>query len=197
MRYVSAALWRCILYNRWLARGHIDSIVATGAQHITNELKKWVTENKEHATSSITRITVKMMGDKRGCSLARPNHPGWHMSLKAAECGMLVRFATHLVLQLGGVQVFGGALVQAGASLIQYVDQMRAIGVVPAGAEHNNTLASAQVHLAARRACGMPFVPKHHLFAHMTDRRCGLKRRESHTFPPRPARPAPTPQAAR
>eukprot|EP00959_Pyramimonas_sp_CCMP1952_P239911 5013747-Pyramimonas_sp.AAC.1 len=65
MRFSSASLWRLIMYNPWGARGIIDNIAQTGANHLTNELKELKKDNPEQATCTTNRITIKMMGDWR------------------------------------------------------------------------------------------------------------------------------------
>ena len=170
LRYVSACSWRCILYNPWNVVGPVDLLVSSGCVHISNALKLWATENKGTIQCDMKTITPKMLGDRKHFSVANPNHDGGHMSLKAAEAGMLVRFCVDLLMRNGGPARFGLAIIQAGQSLIRYMVVMKQIKVLPTDVQYTEMLQAAQVHLQSCRLCGIAYVPKHHMFAHMTVR---------------------------
>eukprot|EP00959_Pyramimonas_sp_CCMP1952_P170293 3557945-Pyramimonas_sp.AAC.1 len=52
-------------------------------------------------------------------------HPGSKMSLKAAECGLLLPFAMQAVQQFGGTDLHGPYLYPAGESLMQLMTAIR------------------------------------------------------------------------
>eukprot|EP00959_Pyramimonas_sp_CCMP1952_P403015 8444742-Pyramimonas_sp.AAC.1 len=109
------------------------------------------------------------------------------MSLKAAEAGMLVRFVVDLLVKLGGPGKFGLPVICAGESLVRYMSVMREIEVVPTDVQYNDMLNASQVHLTSCRACGIAFVPQHHVLARMTVRTHGLHT-AVHFDPPPPIR---------
>eukprot|EP00959_Pyramimonas_sp_CCMP1952_P407669 8543965-Pyramimonas_sp.AAC.1 len=57
-------------------------------------------------------------------SLAR--HPGCPMSSKAAETGVLLEFATHVLEATGGAQKYGEHFVRAGYRLVRHLNLIRA-----------------------------------------------------------------------
>ena len=105
------------------------------------------------------------------------------MSLKAAECGLMLPFCIDILRKHGGPAVFGRGLLQAGVSLTQILNIIRhqRCVVTPVGKEL--LLDAAQTHLMACAVAGLTYTPKSHLMCHMLDRI------SVEHFPPR-ARPA-------
>eukprot|EP00959_Pyramimonas_sp_CCMP1952_P000645 12455-Pyramimonas_sp.AAC.1 len=85
-----------------------------------------------------------MLGDRKHFGIARPNHDGGHMSLKAAEAGMLVRFCVDLLMRNGGAARFGFPIIQAGQSLLRYMIVMKQIKVLPTEVQYTEMMQAAQ-----------------------------------------------------
>eukprot|EP00959_Pyramimonas_sp_CCMP1952_P022426 471992-Pyramimonas_sp.AAC.1 len=105
--------------------------------------------------------------------LQNTQHPGAHMSLKAAEASSLLGFAILELNKYGGAAVFGTALVGAGGSLKSIIDQLKAAPVIPSPDAMRSIMASLDMHLLSTVASGMALTPKHHLLAHMLHRSGG------------------------
>eukprot|EP00959_Pyramimonas_sp_CCMP1952_P421113 8821663-Pyramimonas_sp.AAC.1 len=75
---------------------------------------------------------------------ANPDHDGGHMSLKAAEAGMLVRFCVDWLMRNGGPARFGLPIIQAGQSPLRYMIVMKQIKVLPTDAQYTEMMQAAQ-----------------------------------------------------
>eukprot|EP00959_Pyramimonas_sp_CCMP1952_P173337 3622240-Pyramimonas_sp.AAC.1 len=88
-----------------------------------------------------------MLGDRKGYSQIQPDHDGGHMSLKAAEAGMLINFVVELLLKHGGINRFGMPLIVAGQSLARCMCAMREIDVIPTNEQYIDMKVATQMHL--------------------------------------------------
>jgi len=112
-------------------------------------------------------------------------HPGKVMSLKAAECGLMLPFSMHLVEKFGGSEVHGPYLYQAGDSLLQLLTLIRGNHLIVHDLERNLLIEHFDMHLRCCLACKISLTPKHHLTVHMICRRAMIS--ECVMFSPTPA----------
>ena len=70
MRYVTASLWRCILYNSWAFPGPLENTIALGAKHVSAELTWWQQHEQIPNSNRIGSITQNMLGARKGCTTA-------------------------------------------------------------------------------------------------------------------------------
>eukprot|EP00959_Pyramimonas_sp_CCMP1952_P408358 8558297-Pyramimonas_sp.AAC.1 len=92
------------------------------------------------------------------------------MSLKAAECGLLLKFSIDMVRRYGGPPVFGDALLKAGISLTQILNIIRLQRCKVSDLGKGMLLEAAQTHLVSCKLTGIDYTPKSHLLCHMLDR---------------------------
>ena len=109
------------------------------------------------------------------------------MSLKAAECGLMLPFAMHCLTKFGGRGVFGPYLYQAGASLMSVLTIIRGHRVLVPEADRQLMITHMDMHIRCCIQCHIQLTPKHHLTVHMIFRRVSFRfRGVSNANPPRP-----------
>ena len=184
-RWASAAIWRILLRNVTGVRGTQDHIINIGLQNLTASLRTW--QQAEHVDHSnwINAITIKMIGKARGYSLTRPDHPGAPLKLKAAECGLILKFLLFYIRELGGADVFGPSLIGAGHALEDFLQACRDEPCVVSDQGCQRMLDAISIHNRCCKAAGVQLTPKHHLACHLAARtRCLLTFVITHPPPP-------------
>ena len=89
------------------------------------------------------------------------------MSLKAAECGLLLPFVMHITRKFGGVSVHGPFLIQAGQSLLSLLGTIRGHRCIVPVEVRQTLILQYDMHLRCCVACSIALAPKHHLTVHM------------------------------
>lgn len=152
MRIVSAILWRVLLSNPWRITGSQEQILDLGVP----------------SDRRVAMLSLPMIGDRLDRTVGdTAPHPGAAMKLKAAEMGTLLPWSI-AVLEEKGTGVHARAELSAAArALNQWLGATRSA--------HDLSLSqvlvdSCQRCLANCERAGVHFVPKHHFFAHLSDR---------------------------
>eukprot|EP00959_Pyramimonas_sp_CCMP1952_P304234 6367336-Pyramimonas_sp.AAC.1 len=92
------------------------------------------------------------------------------MSLKAAGCGLPLKFSIDMVRRCGGPPVFGDDLLKAGISLTQILNIIRLQRCQVSGLGKGMLLEAAQTHLVSCKLAGVDYTPKSHPLCRMLDR---------------------------
>ena len=171
MRFASAVLWRVLLGNPWGIRGTQAAILDLGCRRLHSDLRLWCEQTGVPHEKRLNELTLGMLGSLEGCSVTgHKRHPGSVLKTKAAETGLLVPFAMHLLSMYGGVVDCKASLQEAGAALCEWLDIVRAEDRIVLPSAQQQLIEEAQRHLLYSAKAGITHTPKHHLFAHITHR---------------------------
>ena len=148
--------------NPWGLRGNASAILDTAFKRLSAELTAYCVAEEVPHDRRISELTPKMVpcGNHE---LA--NHPGELMKVKAAELGMLLPFCCKL-LRSHALPEIGTELLAAGEAIIKYLDVIRGAGSVLTRSEAQQAIDAYVEHCVLCDACGVHFVPKHHLMLH-------------------------------
>ena len=170
----SAVIWRVLLSNPWSLRGSLATVKEDGVKRLrTHQLAWYEAENIPHGRR-LGDFTVVMLGESRGCELNDDSyaHPGTTMKTKAAETGILFRWALDIIQddQLASQVAYRSNLLIAGRSMQEWLELTRTGELCLTILEYQKLRDSAQRHLVHSRIARIALVPKHHFFAHLSIR---------------------------
>ena len=119
MAVFAAIFWRTLLSNPWGVQGNLDQRLELGTRHLRGDLIDCYKQQPGIAANEHIRdITLGMLGKRKHADENIP-HPGGELKLKAAECGVVLLFACHL-LETRGDDIYGrGSLRLAAQALLQ------------------------------------------------------------------------------
>lgn len=187
MRWTAAVLWRLLLGNPWGFVGNQDARLELGCRRLRSDLQDWCTRTGVPPRDRLNDWTLAMMGSDEGC-LADPGtpHPGTLLKTKAAETGLVMRWALDILRSSPEAQgvPFRGELLQAGAALERFMDLTTAGGRVLSTGERQALMDCAQAHLVYCERAQVHYVPKHHMFMHLAHRRPPLQDTIKQSFVP-------------
>eukprot|EP00959_Pyramimonas_sp_CCMP1952_P452369 9466468-Pyramimonas_sp.AAC.1 len=93
------------------------------------------------------------------------------LKTKAAETGILLRWATHYCTKQDGIDFpCRDVLGEAGSSLLEYMDILRNNGLNIEWEDCSQLLYLCLRHLTLMEQAGCEHMPKSHMFVHMTQR---------------------------
>lgn len=155
LRYVSAVIARTLDYSPW-GQG---MPAETKVQHLRNELFLWYDEHGVPPNMRLNDFNVKMIGPA----------PHYDLKTKAAETGVLVPWAISLCRKYMDIRG-AGPLLAAGEAYARFMEllDVHPRRVPPAAC--NELMHCTLRHLNLLHAAGVGFMPKHHLWIHMTAR---------------------------
>lgn len=172
MRWAAAALWRVLLANPWGVVGTQEVRVELGCRRLRESLFGWQEEVGIPAQDRLHDWTLPMMGSDEGC-VAEPGkpHPGTVLKTKAAETGLVLRWAVALLDVHAAVVPHGAELLRAGVALERYVGITRTSPQLMGQELRQELMDCAVRHLLHCERAQVHYVPKHHMFMHLTERR--------------------------
>lgn len=160
-KYILRVFWDLIQKKHWTNSrgGTTDVIVEANIQHLKQCLFTWYSQEKKKRTIyELQDLTKAMLGSKPTAN---------KLHCKAAESGTLLRFAVQLARDHQHVLKNGGAVVAAGAALVEYLDVTRASGINISAANMQRLVDSMNRFLNLRELAEISWVPKTHLFVHL------------------------------
>ena len=170
MRWTAAVLWRIIFANPWNIRGSVNARTELGARRLNADLQIWQDKQSIDPSRRIGELTLPMLGDSDFDEQFKV-HPGCGLKLKAAETGIIMNFALwFLEIKQPTRVAFFDELVVAGRALARYMEIIRSADVVVSRSHHQELIDCAQRHLLNTGRAEIAYVPKHHMFVHLTVR---------------------------
>ena len=98
------------------------------------------------------------------------------MSIKGGEAALLLRFILWELENLGGIQIFGAALVGAVVSLQTILDKRRNVLGKTDHVTMRALRSQVAVHIRCCRRAGISLIPKSHQLLHLIDRSLRVNR---------------------
>ena len=150
--------------------GSQDHVLSVGVRRLSADLQHWFEANDVPSDRRVALLSLKMLGDRKGCGVNDPAnpHPGSNLKLKAAETGAVVPWAVDLLRRQGRNVPCLRELQTAGEALERWLEVTREAGDVLNFRESQELRDSCQRHLINCVRAGVHLVPKHHYFAHLS-----------------------------
>eukprot|EP00959_Pyramimonas_sp_CCMP1952_P238226 4978226-Pyramimonas_sp.AAC.1 len=168
LRYCAAVIWSAIESNFWGIPGSKEAVVAAGIRRIFNDYKKWCELNNVALNMQLSCLTPTML-----CTSSERM-----LKTKAAETGVLTKWAVDFCRSFGSRFQHGEALGAAGECLVEYMGILRKMPMEVPRAACISLLDLALKHTALMELAEEEFAPKMHVWIHMTLMipRCGNPR---------------------
>lgn len=167
MRWTSAVLWRVLWANPWGCVGAKPLKLEFGVRRLRSDMFAWFKEHGTPADRRLGDLTLTMLGSE-DCD--NGIHPGCMMKTKAGETGVLMGWALDLLREHLDVVPLGKDLLSAGEALWKWLDIARTSPILLPLDSQQTLMDCAQRHLIDAQRGSVGFVPKHHMFLHLTAR---------------------------
>jgi hypothetical protein len=171
MRWASSVIWRVLLSNPWNLPGADGAVLETGVRMLRKDMLRHFEESHVPHDRRINDLTLKMLGEKRGCVVrGEYPHPGGGLKLKAAECGIAFKWAISMLRKdcISSGVLYRSELLSAGLALETWLAVTRSEEICLSVPECQELVDSAQRHLLHSRRAMVAFVPKSHFFAELS-----------------------------
>jgi len=157
-RYCSEVIWNVLECNMYDATGGQDVVQEKNISQLFVDYRVWCQRENVDLSYRIGTLTRKMLGQQHLRDL----------KTKAAETGVLVRWATDFCAR--NTAKFEGAriLEEAGRALLSYMDIIRTRGRTIPWSDCQVLLDMCLRHMALMDEVPSPKAPKSHMFAHLT-----------------------------
>ena len=163
-RLVSAIVWRVMHANPWGFRGPKKVQLELACRQLRAHLMRWFAAEALPASLRLGDLTLPMLGS------AEEGPAGCSMRLKAVETTTLLPWSLALLGTFGEAIQYADELRVAGEALVEYLTIIRTQPLVIPPADQQRLFESCQRHLIMAERAGVHFVPKHHMWLHMTYR---------------------------
>ena len=155
---VAWIIWRTLLANPWGIVGDQSVRNELGLKYIYQDLQKWYEENKVPWSLRLGDLSLSMIG-----SASSPDFTG-----KAAESGVTLQWATQYATRWSHHLREGPALVEASQALEEYLQLLRDTPQTVDDPTFERFFKLFLRHVHALEDARVPFLPKHHMLAHLT-----------------------------
>ena len=159
-RYVFEVLMTAIEEDIWGIGGTKDERTQLACRRLLNDFKTWAQDpqNAVPLSYQIRTLTPKMLGSRSAPAL----------KTKAAETGVLTRWAVEFCRTSGASMSRSRVLMKAGECLLEYAGILKESPRIVEPAKCERLLFLCLRHLALMGDVGGGYLPKAHMWVHMT-----------------------------
>ena len=157
--FAHAVIFAAIAENLYNVDGRKGEVEDVTCRLLFNDYKQWCLAHKIENGYQLQTLLPTMVGDD-----GKP-----FIKAKAAETGVLMRWATEFCCSGEGAKLkHGGLLSAAGVAIVAYIDKLKALPFTVPWGECQVLLDLCLRHIYLMTKTGCTLTPKFHMWVHMT-----------------------------